>query len=366
MNRNGESILEARIEKTFSSGFRLQASLQVPTDRPTVTVLFGRSGSGKTTILRCLAGLESLTRGRITYNGEVWADGAGEYALPPQARSIGYLFQDYALFPHLTVAENIAYGIQGLPRRERRERITKMLQMLSLDEVGERRPAQISGGQQQRVALARALARRPRLLLLDEPFSALDTPTRATLYPEIKKLLQQLTIPAIMVTHDWGEALMFGDQMAVLDAGEILQTGFPTEVFTRPGHPQVAKIVGAETLVPGRVIIREEGLVLLEVAGKNLWAVDPGDQGRLYFVSVRGEEVVLEKKSAGSVSARNRLPGTVVEMVPLGVLIRVVLDVGFRLVALITRPALQELQLRTGEEAVALIKAPSVHLIARQ
>lgn len=363
MNNNNSSNIDAEIEKIFPSGFRLEASLRLSRNHPQVTVLFGRSGSGKTTILRCLAGLESLTGGRITYDGEVWSDGASGYLMPPQMRSVGYLFQDYALFPHLTVFENIAYGIGDVPVGERRERVKRMLQMFSLDGLEARRPAQISGGQQQRVALARTLVRNPRLLLLDEPFSALDGTTRANLYPDIKSLLQQLTIPTIMVTHDWGEALMFGDHMLVLDAGKILQTGLPSEVFAKPAHAEVARIVGVETLVRARAIGKDKDWLLLDAGGQTLWAFGPKTDAQEYIACIRGEDVILERGTPHFNDARNRLTGTVKELTPLGTLTRVVFDIGFRLVALITRAALQELALRPGDQAVVVINPAAVHLI---
>src|SRR6266849_9136146 len=173
---------------------------------------------------------------------------------PPQARGVGYLFQDYALFPHLTVAGNIMYAIHDLDSRERRARLDEMIRLLRLEGLEDRRPAQLSGGQQQRVALARVLARRPRLLLLDEPLSALDAATRDHVRSELAQLFRTLNIPVILVTHDWVDALTLGDQMLLMSGGRVLQVGPPQEVFTRPQHPEVAAAVGVETVVAGRLI----------------------------------------------------------------------------------------------------------------
>jgi molybdate transport system ATP-binding protein len=363
VNTDDASLLEARIEKTFPPGFRLDVTLRVPASGPQVTVLFGRSGSGKTTILRCLAGLESLSGGRITYGGKVWSDASRGYSMPPQMRCIGYLFQEYALFPHLTVFENIAYGIRDTPAVEQRQRVGQVLQVFSLGGLEARRPAQISGGQQQRVALARALVRQPRLLLLDEPFSALDTTTRAELYPAIKDLLRRLTIPTVIVTHDWHEALMFGDQMLVVDSGRVLQAGTPSEVFAKPAHVEVARLAGVETIVVGRAIGKDQDRLMLEIGGQTLWAMAPENAASEYTACIRGEDVLVERASSAAHGAANRLVGTVAEMTPLGTLTRVVFDVGFRLVGLITRAAIEDSALRQGQQVVVLIKPEAVHLI---
>ncbi|MEI8197543.1 MAG: ABC transporter ATP-binding protein, partial [Phycisphaerae bacterium] len=227
----------------------------IPTRPCGITVLFGPSGCGKTTILRCLAGLERPDMGFIRYGSEYWFDAPRGLHLPPQRRGIGFLFQDYALFPHLNVAGNISYAIARIariPRPQRRERLAEMLDLLDLGGLEQRYPDQLSGGQQQRVALARALITRPKLLLLDEPLSALDGPTRETLRRHLRKLLTALHIPAIIVTHDPTEAMALADHVAVLHRGQVLQAGPVEEVFSRPTDLTVAQIVGIETVLAGR------------------------------------------------------------------------------------------------------------------
>jgi molybdate transport system ATP-binding protein len=208
--------LIAEFSITHPRGPTIHGALEMPSRRHSITVLFGPSGSGKTTILRCLAGLERPERGRIQFGDEVWFDAVGKACLTPQQRGIGFVFQDYALFPHLSVAENIAYGLQKIPKPECLTRVDEAIQRFGLNEQRHRRPGQISGGQQQRVALARALVTQPRLLLLDEPLSALDTGLRESLRDELRQQLRSLAIPVILVTHDAAEAELLGDQIVAV------------------------------------------------------------------------------------------------------------------------------------------------------
>ena len=235
--------------------------------------------------------------------------------------------------------------------------------MLQVDDLLDRWPSELSGGQQQRVALARVLARKPRLLLLDEPLSALDTATRDHVRSELARLLRTLDIPAIVVTHDWVDALTLGDRMVLMNSGRVLQTGSPLEVFTHPQHPEVATAVGVETLVAGRIRRREHGIAILDVGSTQLSAPDPGGEGSDFYVSIRAEDVTLEKGRAEHSSARNHLRGTISEIGFSGVLMKVTIDVGFNLVALVTRQAAADLELSRGADIFAVFKASAVHLI---
>ncbi|MBI4455439.1 MAG: ABC transporter ATP-binding protein [Acidobacteria bacterium] len=359
----GKNGLIAEIEKIYPSGACIQAAVGVPTDRSHVTVVFGPSGAGKSTVLRCIAGLELLSRGRISFNGEIWSDAESGIVVPPQRRLIGYLFQDYALFPHLTVKANVGYGLKGLSRKRYAQRVGEMLRLLQLEDLGDRRPNQLSGGQQQRVALARALVRRPRLLLLDEPLSALDAPMRQSLWWELDKLLREFGIPTVLVTHDWAEALALGDELVVLVAGKVLQVGRPEEVFARPARLEVATAVGVETIAVGRAAKRREGLVELQVGAAHLCAADPGVQADAFYVCIRAEDVTLETGGTSHSSARNHLSGKVVEMTPTDRGVLVVVDAGMRIEALVTRQAVKDLGLRMGDAVIAVVKASAIHLI---
>ncbi len=364
------NTLTAEIEKRYPGGTVIRASIDRSTDQFSVTVLFGPSGCGKTTILRCLAGLERPDRGRIRFNGEVWSDAAEGVFIPPQRRGIGYLFQEYALFPHLSVAANIAYGLSELPRRERCQRTGELLDMLNLTGLENRSPGRLSGGEQQRVALARALAHRPRLLLLDEPLSALDAPTREHLRRELRRQLAEFAIPCFIVTHDRHEALSLGDHLMVMEQGSVRQAGPLHEVFSHPANAHVAMMVGVETILQARVEREEGGLATLMVEGEHgretqLIAVAQAAQGRRVFACIRGEEVAIDTSTQTGGSARNHLPARVLSMDPEGPLVRVTLDCGFRLVAVITRQAGAELGLREGGEVIARIKAPAIHVVTR-
>ncbi|MFO0878373.1 MAG: ABC transporter ATP-binding protein [Gemmataceae bacterium] len=358
------SFLEARFEKQYPGGPRIHGTLSLSTSSFSVLVLFGPSGSGKTTVLRCLAGLERPDTGFIRLATKTWCDASQRIHLPPQARDIGYLSQDYALFPHLTVEQNIAYGLSALSPAYRARRVDELLTLLGLEGLHRRYPRQLSGGQQQRVALARAVARRPSLLLLDEPLSALDSPTREQLRRELRRWLRATGVPTLIVTHDRTEALALGDFLVVMVQGQVRQSGPVGEVFSRPGCFEVAHVVGVETVVAGNVERLTDGLALVRIGQVSLWALDTGVRGDV-FVSIRGEDVVLVSATTPLSSARNVLPGRVRAWTREGALVRVTLDCGIPLTALITRPACAELALTEGASLTALIKAPDVHLIPR-
>lgn len=357
-------LVRASFRKQFPGGPVIQAD-DLEIGGGGVTVFFGPSGSGKTTILRCLAGLEIPDQGEIWFGGGKWfADGAN--LVRPRDRGLGFVPQDYALFPHLTVAANIAYGLAS-GRSEKQARVEEMLAWLGLHDLENRLPSQLSGGQQQRVALARAVARRPKLLLLDEPLTALDAPTRQRLRGELRHLLRQLNIPSIVVTHDRLEALSLGDDLVVLDAGRVAQRGAVREVFSHPATLTVAGIVAVETVQPGRVVEFQNGLATVAVGDVRLTAVagDLPADARGIFACIRAEDVVLAGNQEPHSSARNRLPATVRAIVNEGPLMRIDLDCGFPLTAVLTKQACVELGLKEGGAVVALIKAPQIHLVPR-
>ena len=359
------SLLRADFSKQFSGGPVIRAdALEIA--GAGVTVLFGPSGSGKTTILRCLAGLETPDTGEISFGDEPWFAG-GKTVTPPKNRRVGFVPQDYALFPHLTVAANIAYGLHGRSAAEKNSRGAEMLNWLGLDGLAARRPGQLSGGQQQRVALARAVAREPKLLLLDEPLAALDTPTRQRLRGELRHLLRQLAIPTVVVTHDRLEALALGDDLVVLDAGRIVQRGPVQEVFSRPANLTVAGIVAVETVQPGRVLEVQNGLAAVLVGSARLTAV-AGDLPAgvtEVFACIRAEDVILSHDPELHSSPRNRLSAVVRAVVSEGPLTRIELDCGFPLTAVLTKQACAELELQENVTVRALVKAPQIHLVPR-
>ena len=363
-----DDALELRFAKAFPDGPTIDVELRVPTHEPRVTVLFGASGSGKTTLLRVAAGIDAPTRGFVRYGRELWAAPERGIHVSPQERRIGFLFQDYAVFPHLNVERNIRYGLGALSRPQANRRVAELLERFQLGELAKRYPHELSGGQKQRVALARTLAPRPRLLMLDEPLSALDAPTREAVRGELGGLLRSLGIPVLLVTHDRAEALALGDDMAVIGEGHVLQHGPVDEIFRQPANQSVARIVGVETVATGRILHLAESLATVAVGSSRLTASAPGlpFHGSDVFVCIRAEDVSLFKgKDLPQTSARNRLEGTVKSVLREGPMLRIQVDCGFPLAVLLTRQAYDELALTEGDPVVAMVKAPNVHLVPR-
>ncbi|MBI3401088.1 MAG: ABC transporter ATP-binding protein [Acidobacteria bacterium] len=332
-----------------------------------ICVLFGPSGAGKTTILRQMAGLERPDAGTIRLDDDVWCDVAAAVWRPPQARRIGLVFQEPTLFPHLTVRDNIRFGVG--PGSDPIEEIAALLGLRDLEH---RHPRELSGGEAQRVALARALAPGPRLLLLDEPFAALDMPTRARLRRDVRALLHRTGTPAILITHDRTEALAIGDTAVVVIGGRVRQIGPVRDVFSHPADVDVAASLGVEAVLPARVLTASGGLldvvvgatggrdVVLQVAERD--ALAPGTE---VYACIRAEDVTLGMQLSTHASARNHLEARVVSINAEGPVDRVSLDCGFPLDALITRRSREELNLTAGSQVTAAIKATNVHLVAR-
>jgi len=244
-----------------------------------ITALIGPSGSGKTSVLRCIAGLLHPSQGRIACGDRVWLDTERGIALSPQTRRVGLVFQDYALFPHLDARDNVCLALGHLARNKRRRRAAELLAQVRLAGLDRRMPGELSGGQRQRVALARALAREPAVLLLDEPFSAVDQMTRRKLQEELARLHREIHIPILLVTHDLNEAAVLADRMVVLSHGTTLQSAAPDEVMNRPAHRGVARLVGQRNLFSGTVkgpAPASPGKLRLDWAGLELTVDDPG------------------------------------------------------------------------------------------
>jgi len=256
-------------------------------ERGEVMTLLGPSGCGKTTLLRTLAGFVRAEAGRVIVGG------ADISHLPPNRRSVGYVFQNYALFPHLSVAGNVAYGlkVRRLPSAEIAERVRKALDLVALGGLEDRFPAQLSGGQQQRVAIARVLVLEPDVLLLDEPFNALDAKLRLSMQIELRKLIGRVGITSIFVTHDQSEAMTLSDKVAVMREGRIEQVAPPLEIYDRPTNSYIAAFIGRANIVPatdgaGTIIVRPENLGF--VAGPAIW------RGAIVFASAQGPSIDYE------------------------------------------------------------------------
>lgn len=244
-------------------GFRLQVQLECDSG---ILVLFGPSGAGKSLTLRCLAGIIRPDEGLVVVDGETLYDSRLGIEVPPQRRQVGYVPQNYALFPHMTVEENIAFGLGRRITALSLKDVARLVEMLRLGSLERRRPKELSGGQQQRVALARALATRPRLLLLDEPFSALDAPLRDALRTDLSEVHRELGVGIVFVTHGVADTHAMAHTVAVYQGGRILQIGSPADVFRRPATADVARLTGARNLLPGRVVEVEAGGCWTEIA----------------------------------------------------------------------------------------------------
>jgi molybdate transport system ATP-binding protein len=254
-------MIRARLKKTFparpdSAGFSLDLEFQAATG---VTVLFGPSGSGKTLTLDSIAGFVRPDEGRILLDDEILFDGATRVHLPPQQRNCGYVFQNYALFPHMTLRENLAFAAERKPRLERHRRVNDMVERFRLADAAGRRPHEVSGGQRQRCSIARALIAEPKLLLLDEPAQGLDAPLRAELYEILRQVRADFKTPVLLVTHDLDECFELGEEMLILREGKIVQSGSPKSILDQPANLEVARLLGRFNLIAAEIHALDPG-----------------------------------------------------------------------------------------------------------
>ncbi|MFD5140589.1 ABC transporter ATP-binding protein [Streptomyces sp. NPDC058378] len=312
------SALQAHFTARHRRGPAITADLTVGTGE--TMVLFGPSGGGKTTILRALAGLHTPETGRITCAAHTWYDAASRTNLPVQRRRVGYLFQDYALFPHLTVGANITYGMRRSRRDHRAKKLADLVDLLDLTGLTDRKAGQVSGGQAQRVALARALATDPHLLLLDEPLSALDTPTRAAIRSDLRTLLRDIGIPAVIVTHERAEAYALGDRMTLVVQGATIQSGPVAQVMDTPASAAAARALGFDNLLPATTTAPGS----YELADGQRLHLPATQQGPVVVIAVRAEHLVLQpgETRPDTATAGRTLAATVTESVHEGPLTR--------------------------------------------
>jgi tungstate transport system ATP-binding protein len=331
-----------------------------------VLAVIGPNGAGKSTLLRVLGLLEQPTTGRLTFQGqEVTRDNALTLR-----RRMASVFQEPLLL-NASVYENAALGLKlrGLDRQTAQQRVRPWLERLGIAHLAERPARSLSGGEAQRTSLVRALALDPDLLLLDEPFSALDPPTREGLLLDLETVLRKAAITTVFVTHERNEAYLLGDRVAVLMEGKLLQLGSRSEVFTQPASEEVAQFVGVETNLWGFVETASDGVAQVRVNGGVVDVAGQFQPGERLLLCLRPEDITLSPPDSGSAksSARNRLPGRVVKVTPWGPHYRVVLDChGSHLVALITKPSFLDLGLAEEKEVTASFKATAVHVIRRR
>ncbi|TML62365.1 MAG: ABC transporter ATP-binding protein [Actinobacteria bacterium] len=342
-------MVALRVDLTVPArGFDVGLALDV--GRETVA-LVGPSGAGKTTVLRAIAGLVRPERGRVECDGETWFDSAGRVDLRPEERSVGLVFQDYALFPHLSVERNVAFGGRG--------RVGELLDRFGIRHLARARPRELSGGERQRVALARALAREPKAFLLDEPTASLDAHTRVVVRAELGELLRELGLPALLVTHDFEDAAALADRVGVLVDGELRQVASPADLVASPADGFVASLAGG-TLVDGVARFARDGLTEVRLeSGGTVYSTD--EASGPVSVLVYPWEVSLGLVPADD-SALNHLRGPVVSLAPVGNRVRV--RVG-ELTAEVTAASAERLGLAVGLPVVASFKATATRLLPR-
>lgn len=333
--------------------------------RGRVAAIFGPSGAGKTSLLDLVVGLRRARSAFIRLDDRVLTDTAEGLFVPTRNRGIGYVPQDLALFPHLSVRRNLLYGHTSGGPVDTPFALDHVVEVLEIGALVSRSVTGLSGGEKQRIALARALLASPRLLLLDEPLASLDAPLKAKIMPFLIRVRDEFRVPVLYVTHDRLEALTLADDVIVLLNGKVRQTGPVLDVFNRPADADVARIVGVETLQAGTIVQKRDGLATVNVNGAILTAIAPPTAGCDVFVCIRGEDVVLQRGGDTTSSVRNRLTARVAGVRSEGALVRVELNVGFPLFALVTGPACAELGLREGESVTAHIKASAIHLVPR-
>jgi len=341
----------AALETDFTLTLRTFA-LELALDVERTVALVGPSGAGKSSVLRAVSGLVQPERGRVALGGETWLDTERGISLPPERRRVGLVFQEYALFPHLNVRANVAYGADGRP-------VDGLLERFRIAHLAQAHPRDLSGGERQRVALARALAREPEVLLLDEPLSALDAHTKTEVRGELAELLRELELPALLVTHDYEDAAALADEVGVLVEGQLRQLGPPSELVARPRDGFVAAFTGAN-LLRGRARRGEGELTAIRLeGGEELWSTDEAD-GEVGVVVYPWEVSVARAHEGHPDSALNVVRGEIGSVVELANRVRV--RVG-PVTAEVTATSAQRLELARGGVAYAVFKATGTRLV---
>lgn len=346
--------------------FQLDVQFAVPAG---ISILFGASGSGKTTLLDCIAGLTTPEAGRIAVQDRVLFDASTGANLPARDRQIGYVFQDLALFPHLTVEKNVEYGMSRLGPAERRRRAHAILESFRIADRHSRRPGEISGGERQRVALARALVTDPCLLLLDEPMTALDVPTKAKILDDLRAWNQTHRVPILYVTHNRDEVFALGEQVLVLENGSIIARGTPHEVMSAPLQEAVAQLTGFENIFDVVVTAahQERGTMTCRIAGSQVELETPLVRAEVQAqlrVGIRAGDVLLATVRPVGLSARNVIPGRVTSLAQRDVIVMATVDCGVEMAVQLTLAARDSLDLQPGREVWLIVKTHSCHLLA--
>ena len=331
-----------------------------------ITAVFGPSGSGKTTLLNCIAGLVAPNEGEIKARGETVYSSATGRNLPPEKRRFGYVFQDSALFPHLSVWGNIKYGHKLTQASRRSIDPEHLVQLFRLEALVDRGTRNLSGGERQRVALARALATSPNLLLLDEPLGSLDPAFKGVIIQYLKRVWLELNTPMVYVSHSISEVMALAQDMLVLSAGKTVVQGRPSQVLVHPGVGALADYAPLENLLEAEVVSQDdgEGLATLLVGREQFFVPQVHRKpGEVVTVSLRAEDIILALEVPNKISAQNVLRATVEEVHTVDARVLVYVDIGTRVVVEVTRAALRDLEIREGQQVYLIIKSTSIMLL---
>jgi molybdate transport system ATP-binding protein len=362
------AALQARVTRRTggASSFQLDVSVEV---LPGITILFGPSGAGKSTLLDCIAGLLRPDAGRIKIGEEVLFDSEIRVDVPPQRRRMAYVFQSLALFPQMTVEQNVAYGLPSLRADQRAARISEILRVFHVENLGARRPGEISGGEKQRVALARSLVTLPRVLLLDEPLTGLDAELKSFIVDDLRAWNAGQKIPILYVTHTREEVEALGERVIVLDRGRVVSAGYPHAVLGAPRHRKLAQALGFENLFTGTVLdlSQADGVmrVRLEASEKEievpLGYAAPND---LVKIAIRAGDILLANQRPHGLSARNVLEGKMVALEQRGTTVIARVEAGVTFTVHVTPSAARSLSLTDGKPVWIVLKTHSCHLVS--
>ncbi len=362
-------MLQVQIRKERRAGrgvpFVLDVSMEAPVG---ITILFGASGSGKSTLLDCITGLVAPDAGRIALEEQTLFDSSSRTNIPTSQRRMAYVFQSLALFPHLTVEENVAYGLNGAAPETRKDQVSAILAAFRVEELGQRKPNQLSGGEQQRIALARSLVTQPRALLLDEPLSGLDAELRSAIVEDLRAWNAANRIPILFVTHSREEVDALGERVVALENGRVVSSGLPMEVLAAPRRRKLAQTAGFENLLNAVVLDHREadGVMRVRLVDSNCEIEVPlgyAPVGSPVHIAVRAGDILLATERPQGLSARNVLEGRISSLEHRGTMVVARVDAGVLFIVHLTPGALRALELAEGRGVWLVLKTHSCHLV---
>jgi molybdate transport system ATP-binding protein len=357
--------VSVQVRRHLGKSFELDVEATLPAG---ITILFGPSGAGKTTLLDCMAGLVRPDAGRIATQEKILFDSALGINLSPQLRRVGYVFQDLALFPHLTVKANVEYGLSRVGSEQRKQRSTAILESFRIAHLCSRRPGMISGGERQRVALARALVIDPAILLLDEPLAALDAVSKSKIVDDLRAWNQEHRVPIVYVTHSREEVFALGERVMVLENGRRVAQGTPHQVMSAPRMETVAQLAGFENIFDARVtaVHEERGTMVCQLSTSQVEMETPlvrAEVGSALRIGIRAGDILLASLPPAGLSARNVIPGRVVSLAQRDVIVVAKVNCGVEMEVHLTLAARDALHLQPGREVWLVVKTHSCHLM---